>query len=241
MSPHYLFDRKLWEKEYFTDKNPYGWRCSKCGISHLKTNIETKLFRSSEGKNFAAMMRCSNPDCNTAFAVAGLWGKFNRFGGELSIKDQLPDTRRFFPKLIEPPIALFTCDSLVPSLLMQRLDQAFQLFWVSSSACANAIRLVLECLMDCQNISRADKESLHSRLDRFKKSNNINGERLLAVKWIGNEGSHDVNLERSDLLDGFELLATVFSELYPDINKNERLDFMTSKINSTKKPRSKNK
>lgn len=247
MPQHYFFDRQLWEKEYFTDKHPYGWRCSKCGIGELRTRLEAnsktksekRLLRSSDEKCFVALMRCTNPDCNSVYSVAGRWGKYGRSGGELSIKDRLPDTRRFFPNFVEPPILFFSCDPNVPLAIVERLAIAFQLFWGAPAACANAIRSTLECLMDSQNVLRQNKESLHARILRFQKQDSINGKHLLAVKWIGNEGSHDIDLKRSDVIDGFELLATVLSNLYPDLSKNQRIEQITNSVNSTKKPRSK--
>ena len=60
-------------------------------------------------------------------------------------------------------------------------------------------------------------------------------EHLLAIKWIGNSGSHVGELSQKDLLDGFELVEYALEKLY---SKNEeRLNQMTKEINKRKGPR----
>ena len=55
---------------------------------------------------------------------------------------------------------------------------------------------------------------LHSRIVEFSKTNTDVGDTLLAVKWIGNDGSHDSALELEDVLLGAEILDAAITALY---------------------------
>jgi hypothetical protein len=56
--------------------------------------------------------------------------------------------------------------------------------------------------------------TLHERIERFRRDDVAAGRALMAVKWIGNEGSHGGRLDKKDLLDGFELLEHALSEVF---------------------------
>lgn len=60
----------------------------------------------------------------------------------------------------------------------------------------------------------------------------------MAIKWIGNSGSHDTNeITHSDLLDGFDLLENTVESLY-DKDKY-RIAKLAEAINKRRKPISK--
>jgi hypothetical protein len=54
----------------------------------------------------------------------------------------------------------------------------------------------------------------HARILEFKKGNQLAGDTLEAVKWIGNQGSHESDLTAGDILDGAELLEYALRLLY---------------------------
>lgn len=57
--------------------------------------------------------------------------------------------------------------------------------------------------------------TLHKRIERFKIKNPEQAESLMAIKWIGNSGSHtNRSLTKDDILDSFEILEHVTTKLY---------------------------
>lgn len=239
MSIYYQFHRKIWEKEYFSDLKPTSWRCGKCGVGQLKANVdlEKKMHRSRESQTFSSQLRCTESTCDSSYYAVGHWAKYNKYNEKISITYEGKDCeRRFAPIAFIPTVSMFACSPDTPVEITQSLDEAFKLYWISAAACANAIRTVLERLMNARAISG---DRLNNKLNSFRQNDQVNGDRLLAIKWIGNSGSHDSDLKRSDVLDGFEILVEVLLSLYPDTSKSQRIDGIVASINSSKKPRSK--
>lgn len=237
MSKYYSFHRPVWETSHFSDYKPFGWSCGKCCIGQLRANVDKKMLKERQSKRFVCQMRCTEPACDEVYYVIGKWGKFDKLGAELSIERTGNDFQRwFFPTAFEPTLVFFSCETTTPDVIKDSLNEAFKLYWISYSACVNAIRKVLERLMDHHSIKGS---TLDQQLKNFGLQHPLITNKMLAIKLLGNVGSHQNYIERSDALDGFELLAAVLSELFPDKSKAVKLDQMADQINTTKKPRSK--
>lgn len=55
--------------------------------------------------------------------------------------------------------------------------------------------------------------TLHARIEAFVKKEPAIGPQLMALKWLGNTGSHDSNVSTNDLLDAFEILEHSLREI----------------------------
>lgn len=75
---------------------------------------------------------------------------------------------------------------------------------------------------------------LDTRIKSFAPRNQGVANKLLAIKWIGNTGSHSDNLELVDVLDAFELLEYCLEELYE--GRTARLIALAASINTHKGP-----
>ena len=142
-----------------------------------------------------------------------------------------------------PPV--ITLLSSVPDELAGEVRTSFQHFWGDTMACANRVRSAVEKLLTDQRIPRttgrvAGKRrkflTLHERIERFRALHGDSAGRLMAIKWVGNAGSHADVITTDDLLDGYELLAFVLDELYS--GRKRRVDSLASTINRRKAPRS---
>ena len=61
-------------------------------------------------------------------------------------------------------------------------------------------------------------------------------DRLLAIKWLGNFGSHgSEKITIDDVLDAYEIMEDVLHEVYPDRGRN--VSKLTKEINRKKGPR----
>ena len=76
--------------------------------------------------------------------------------------------------------------------------------------------------MDHLKIKRRRKQSngkftnltLHDRITIFQATDSIVGTQLMALKWLGNAGSHENSVLKKDLLDAFEILDHVLVEVF---------------------------
>jgi hypothetical protein len=76
--------------------------------------------------------------------------------------------------------------------------------------------------------------SLHSRIVDFGSKKPDVSEKLLAVKRIGNAGSHSGTLSKQDLLDGHKILHYSPKKLFAD--EGEETCKQTRQINKRRKP-----
>ncbi len=153
---------------------------------------------------------------------------------------------RIYPKLFNPPVHLFQVfERKIPLKIIEITIQAFSLYWMDQSSCANKIRNVLEAILDDIKIPKSKIHSkkriqynLHKRIELFKQTNSELAHLIMAIKWIGNTGSHQIGtITHDDLLDGFDLLEHVLKALYQE-DKNWMLK-LAKAINKKKKPLSK--
>lgn len=78
--------------------------------------------------------------------------------------------------------------------------------------------------------------NLHERVVLFSLRNKDIANHLLAVKWIGNTGSHVGDVTRDDVFDDFQIINYVLDELF--LKRSEVVSKLTKQINKAKKPRS---
>lgn len=168
--------------------------------------------------------------------------------GHVTTHELAPDgsayIKTFHPLFVLPPVEFFSMPKNCPLSVKEELAMAFSVFWCSPSAGANHIRISLECLMDHLRIKKKRKTkkgtfhrlSLHDRLELFKERAEDLGDSLLAVKWIGNTGSHPGELTQHDLFDAFEILEHVLGELF--LRRSKQVATLTKVINKSKGPRS---
>ena len=132
--------------------------------------------------------------------------------------------REYEPMFMYPAPPVFPLPEKCPEAVADELNKSFALFWFDTGSCANRLRAAVEALLTERKIPRTivnkhgkrERISLHARIERFKQSDMRSADYILAIKWIGNAGSHARldELSRSDLLDGFELFEHVIELMY---------------------------
>jgi len=76
--------------------------------------------------------------------------------------------------------------------------------------------------------------SLHERIELYEKKNNEIAQMLMAIKWLGNAGSHDgKRLTIKKILDAYEIVEHVLEELYSP--RKHRVNSLVRTINRSKK------
>jgi hypothetical protein len=257
-------NRELWNYPRFTAISSPKWTCPQCDTGLLRLIKESLFFEETNSSlenrkhedwdpswityRFSAFFKCNM--CHEPNGVSGWGDVFEAFRNlqdgsieEIFENQFYPEYFTTAPKIIQLPLE---CDTEIE----MEIEKSFQLFFVDIHACGSKIRSVIESILDNFKIPRRKKinreakveiktKSLHERIIHFGQQNAKAAERLLAIKWIGNFGSHGLKLERSDLLDAYEIFEVALQEIYDDDKR--RVDKLTKSINKKKGPLNKRK
>ncbi|MCP4420250.1 MAG: DUF4145 domain-containing protein [Chloroflexi bacterium] len=136
----------------------------------------------------------------------------------------------YLPKYFDPSPHLIELPEKMPKAMQKEMIYVFNLFWFDSSACGNRLRIVVERLLDFLDV--LPQRNLHSRIEKLSDEYKKTKDYLLAIKWLGNEGSHESNLSRSDIVDALSLLEHIINITFADVSKE--LDDLAKQINEKK-------
>jgi hypothetical protein len=177
----------------------------------------SREFEPDMEERFAQLLKCTN--CGEIVAVYGTIAQEPYYDAD----DALDFTDSFGVKGAHPSPLPIRIDRKIPKEIGQHLRSAAELYWNCPEAAANKLRQSVEQFLNHQGIPRKTRStktgllepmSLHSRIIRYQVKEEELGELLLAVKWIGNDGSHLGQVTDDQLLDGFEMIHHVLEETY---------------------------
>ncbi|MFP1006310.1 DUF4145 domain-containing protein [Acinetobacter baumannii] len=186
---------------------------------------------------------CSYRKCNEQIYHIGKGGYDWEYFDYIETDGYASPSRReplsyMVPEYITPFIKYFDIPNKTPNEIVNVLNEAFKLTPTSYSAAANKVRVAVEVLCSTFGIEgRRENGSfidLNQRLESIKEANGLYPfkTKLLAIKWLGNAGSHeedDVDIE--SLFHSFEIIRNVLDGLY---NKNDRVDRIVELVNENK-------
>jgi Domain of unknown function (DUF4145) len=183
---------------------------------------------------FSAHAKCTNAKCSQNFVISGRGNLEQIFDDNNGY--EFEDT--FSPLAIFPMPNIIKIPKKCPKDVRSDLVESFELFFAHQSSSANAIRYALEKLMTHQGISSQQPSSksksgladltLHQRIEIFTKSEPAIGQQLMALKWLGNSGSHGSPVNVEDLLDAFEILEHSLDEIIE--NKSKKIAALAQKL-----------
>jgi hypothetical protein len=142
--------------------------------------------------------------------------------------------------LCTPTIHIFKLPTSLPKKIKKPLLEAFSLYWSNPGASGNSLRIAVEALMDNQCVRKRDRDKslrsfrLHEKITEFARTNQDIGDKLLAVKWLGNSGSHLTGLKPEQVVTGFNLMQYAVEELFE--KRRQRLTNVAKRINLRKGP-----
>lgn len=230
------------------------WNCPTCATGTLKEVPKARsVVEPTYSKNlrredwwepdhtigrFVALLQCTHSSCGETVYITGNhavesygYDEEGEHWGDL-----------FQPRATYPSVAVFRLKEEWPEAVAAQLRRSFTHIWSDPGAAANSLRTAVECLMDQLNVKKyprtgpRHKINLHLRIVDFALQNPEAAEFLLAVKWLGNTGSHSdiTGLNRSDVLDAMELLERALHLVYDEAPK--RLARLAKSINKKKGP-----
>lgn len=189
---------------------------------------------------FVCLLECSKPNCHESCAVAGnhdVTQAHDQFGGRLYATAK--------PKSIIPPPPMILIPGMCPDDVRDEVVAAFSLFWNDYAASLNRVRNALELLLNNLGAKRGIMTTktpkpgslppaagaappkkklfsltLHQRIERLAKDKPKLIEicdRMMAVKHLGNAGSHPGTMVTiDDVFDGFDILERVLQDMYSE-------------------------
>ena len=213
-------NRSLWKSDITKNHCPQ-WLCPNCDqgkivlvpnslvyeetVESIKCRNDPEFQPEWIEYSFVAWGQCTNTLCNQKFAIAGNGGvepQYTSENGDWDYKEY------FSPQYCFPMPHIIKLPKTCPDEIKKELKNAFLLFWLNRPACAGRIRVSLEILMDYIGIPKKRQKNnheieltLHERIDAYTSKNSQIGSQLMALKWLGNTGSHETDISKNDILD----------------------------------------
>lgn len=191
-------------------------------LTHHET-VESLLRQPDEGWDpdvaeyaFSCWLRCAAPKCGGFVAVVG------RGFEDAGWDDRNGTTWEpcFRPECAWPMPPVFTLPATCPESVAAEVRSSFSLCWSDQPAAASRLRVSLEHLLDEIGIQRKRRAStgyealsLHKRLEVLSGTQPKVAANLMAIKWLGNTGSHESSVALEDLLKGYEIMEHALDTL----------------------------
>ncbi|TAJ76735.1 MAG: DUF4145 domain-containing protein [Gallionellaceae bacterium] len=135
---------------------------------------------------------------------------------------------------------LFTIPAATPVAVSSLIESAFVLSWGDYESCLNRVRTCLELILDGLHIKRftvkngrRERLSLYARIKLAQVKAPSTEPFLMAVRHLGNAGSHSGGLTREDAFDALDLLEAIVITRYGNQKIVNRL---AQKIEKNKGP-----
>jgi hypothetical protein len=116
-----------------------------------------------------------------------------------------------------PSLQIIQTPPGTPPELDNAILSSFDLFWLDRASAASRIRTAVERLLDHLGIpaktERGGFLTLDKRVDIFSMTDPAIAQHLMAMKWLGNVGTHSVNVNAADILDAYMVLEYVLAEV----------------------------
>ncbi|MEJ1242176.1 DUF4145 domain-containing protein [Chryseolinea sp. T2] len=241
------FDKELWVRDSFSSKYKMpNWICPHCSKGILqKDNESISTYNSVETNNaaqisynsdelakfnFSGYLKCNG--CNERVVISGYGIYFDeRLTTQVLAVYRGKRIPVYYPTHFQPELKLFRLPNALSTQVYSLVKKSFGHLWYDLDACANKIRQALESLV-IENNATGDKLDHQIRSLTTTLGNQVT-ETMLALKHIGNDGSHKGRpFERSEILDAYCLLEDLLNMLYPDTREQDRRAKIVQTINS---------
>ena len=250
-------DRSVFSRPFSKENIPV-WRCPTCGQGRLTLMPDSLIAREGSDSRlahdhpgggpewinyrFSCMFLCDSKSCGDFVACAGT-GSLDHFGwfDENTGQEEESYEDFFTPKLFVPPLVLMDIPERCPEAVCIRLKQSFAMFFADPGGAMNAGRAAVEALMTELGVARYTNSKgkrhpipLHKRIEKLSaKYATPLKEMLIAVKWLGNAGSHDgQEPEHEHVRLMYDMLEHCLTEIYD--NKGKKLKALAKQVNKKK-------
>ena len=242
----------------FTLKSAPNWTCPTCEMAPLRIRkdsfIKDERLHSRDHSHeawdpewieyvYSCLLVCSNDKCKEVVASSGTGSvDWSTYEDEHGAPDQVYEDH-FRPKFFEPPLKLLQIPKNCPESVSKPIEDSFALFFAAPHAASNNVRIGIEALLTELKIRRFNLVSgkrrfvsLHERISLLPAKFAHLKDLIVAIKWLGNAGSHDdgTDVTLDDVMDSYELTEHILQEVYaPKLTKLHKL---AKKVNKKKGP-----
>lgn len=192
---------------------------------------------------YSCHLQCTNDKCQDIVLSVGSGG----VDWDIEVDNHgYPEHVRadfFVPKFFQPPLHIIDIPPECPQPVANALKESFRLFFSSPSAAAASVRIAIEELLTVLRVKRFHVTknrkrqvlNLHNRIQLLPPKYKQYKDLLLAVKWLGNAGSHGHStVTPGDVLDAYELTSHLLHEVYSP--KTKTLHALAKRVNKRKGP-----
>ncbi|MDH1706912.1 MULTISPECIES: DUF4145 domain-containing protein [Acinetobacter] len=196
---------------------------------------------------YTGTLKCLNPKCGEIVITSGSGSVVEEYTDYCLDEDGYPVPYEreyrdiFFPKYFYPTLSFFNIPNGTPEDIKSTIIEAFSLTPNSPSAAANKIRVAVEILATEFGVLSKRPNGSFIPLDQRIRNITDHGNRLyehkdlmLAIKYIGNAGSHEEDvISLDELFDSFQIIEELLKSLYAEKNMVREI---VKIINDTKAP-----
>lgn len=204
--------------------------CPACLVGHLSLDVieaaaserTTLVFRASHNPldlsgTFRGLMRCAIPACRETVSIAG------DYTVDIDVDDEgrTVEVDIYRLRFATPSLKIIILPLGTPDVVAKAINSAASVIWADSNAAANRLRMAIDELLTAYRMPRFRNSNgrrirltTDARIKEFRRYEARVADTLEAVKWIGNQGSHEAGLSVTDVLDGADLLGFAIRDLY---------------------------
>ncbi|ELP5691505.1 DUF4145 domain-containing protein [Enterobacter ludwigii] len=213
----------------FRESRCPDWICPVCGGNTLtikegtfhsgQTAESSKIWDTPESRLpdmefvFVCLLFCERTRCPTVVAVSGT-GVLPDSDRVRSAAEDITGNILYRAASFTPALPAFVIPADCPDEVTLPLRQSFSLFISAPGSAATAIRITLEALMNALNISG---KKLHTRLEKLRDEAEYaeHMDALMALKWLGNAGSHELDrVSSQDIEDAYQIIESVLDKIF---------------------------
>lgn len=176
---------------------------------------------SGERGAFTIKVQCPNKRCGQILLVLGEQKPGYHQGHDERIGDYEGFHPEFFPLYFHPCLEIFKIPSATPPVMSRCIWRSFALFFADPDSAANHVRCCVEAFCDINGPPPPLKSDgtpkfvpLEKRLAQLPPTLAHHFDALLALKWMGNAGSHAYDLTHSNVVDTYSILSKLLRDLY---------------------------
>lgn len=223
------------------------WPCPECGQKTLQIIAESFVVNDTHATNkngseewfepemhesiFSCMARCSRDQCEEVVACTGNSGWEQEGWDPVTLNDEY--YQWFKPKTFFPTLHPFELPIKCPQELIEPLQASFSVFLLQPGAAANLIRISVERMLTAMGVAERNEKGkrivLHTRLGMLPALYEAFSEPLMAIKFLGNAGSHTYDeVKTGDIEDAFEIMEYVVNDLFS--GRKESVEVLTKRL-----------
>ena len=207
--------------------------CNRGALEPTITEFESKIsadhrvgaetLEGPERGFFHGELACSRVPCGNRYVVAGEWTRGSSNPDENDLDTYDPDSFGTVVRHILPPLPLIAFPDATPPKVAALVESASSVLLSDPAAATTRIRTAIEVLLDEQRIRKTtiNKRGVrvrlfaHDRIKLLESKNKEASDQLMAMKNIGNVGTHEGEpLPLAWVLDGIELFARAIELIY---------------------------